>query len=96
MFAQVLPIITLDDWIGSDAATAEDGGGRVDRPVTGGAMSTTGEEHYPQDSILFLEEMWGDGFLSPGGPEEVCGVCCPGWMLPASINTRKLRHARFR
>ena len=34
-------------------------------------MSTTGEEHYPQDSILFLEEMWGDGFLSPGGPEEV-------------------------
>ena len=31
----------------------------------------TGEEHYPQDSILFLEEMWGDGFLSPGGPEEV-------------------------
>ena len=34
-------------------------------------MSTTGGEHYPQDSILFLEEMWGDGFLSPGGPEEV-------------------------
>ena len=34
-------------------------------------MSATGEEHYPQDSILFLEEMWGDGFLSPGGPEEV-------------------------
>ena len=34
-------------------------------------MSATGEEHYPQDSILFLEELWGDGFLSPGGPEEV-------------------------
>ena len=50
MFAQVLPIITLDDWIGSDAAAAEDGGGRIGRPVTGGAMSATGEEHYPQDS----------------------------------------------
>ena len=34
-------------------------------------MSATGEEHYPLDSILFLEELWGDGFLSPGGPEEV-------------------------
>ena len=34
-------------------------------------MSAAGEEHYPLDSILFLEEMWGDGFLSPGGPEEV-------------------------
>ena len=34
-------------------------------------MSATGDEHYPQDSILFLEELWGDGFLSPGGPEEV-------------------------
>ena len=34
-------------------------------------MSTASEEHYPLDSILFLEEMWGDGFLSPGGPEEV-------------------------
>ena len=34
-------------------------------------MATAGDEHYPLDSILFLEEMWGDGFLSPGGPEEV-------------------------
>ena len=34
-------------------------------------MTSTHEEHYPLDSILFLEEMWGDGFLSPGGPEEV-------------------------
>ena len=34
-------------------------------------MTTTHDEHYPLDSILFLEEMWGDGFLSPGGPEEV-------------------------
>ena len=34
-------------------------------------MATTHDEHYPLDSILFLEEMWGDGFLSPGGPEEV-------------------------
>ena len=34
-------------------------------------MTTTHDEHYPLDSILFLEEMWGDGFLSPGAPEEV-------------------------
>lgn len=34
-------------------------------------MTATHDEHYPLDSILFLEEMWGDGFLSPGGPEEV-------------------------
>ena len=34
-------------------------------------MATTGDEHYPLESIRFLEAMWGDGFLSPGGPEEV-------------------------
>ena len=34
-------------------------------------MTVAHDEHYPLDSILFLEEMWGDGFLSPGGPEEV-------------------------
>ena len=39
--------------------------------MTGLPMTTASDEHYPLDSILFLEEMWGDGFLSPGGPEEV-------------------------
>ena len=34
-------------------------------------MTEAHDEHYPLESILFLEEMWGDGFLSPGGPEEV-------------------------
>ena len=34
-------------------------------------MTMAGDEHYPKESILFLEELWGDGFLSPGGPEEV-------------------------
>ena len=34
-------------------------------------MTAAHDEHYPLDSILFLAEMWGDGFLSPGGPEEV-------------------------
>ena len=34
-------------------------------------MTTARDEHYPLDSILFLEALWGDGFLSPGGPEEV-------------------------
>jgi phosphoethanolamine N-methyltransferase len=27
--------------------------------------------HYDDDVIAFLEAMWGEGFLSPGGPEEV-------------------------
>jgi ubiquinone/menaquinone biosynthesis C-methylase UbiE len=27
--------------------------------------------HYDQDSVEFLESLWGDGYLSPGGPEEV-------------------------
>ena len=34
-------------------------------------MTAAHDEHYPLDSILFLEELWGDGFLSPGGSEEV-------------------------
>jgi ubiquinone/menaquinone biosynthesis C-methylase UbiE len=29
------------------------------------------ELHYPDTIVRFLEELWGDGFLSPGGPEEV-------------------------
>ena len=34
----------------------------------------TGEAHQPEydeQAIVFLEGLWGDGFLSPGGPEEV-------------------------
>lgn len=27
--------------------------------------------HYEPDFILFLEELWGEGYLSPGGPEEI-------------------------
>ena len=29
------------------------------------------EEHYPQRMIDMLEAIWGEGFLSPGGPDEV-------------------------
>lgn len=29
---------------------------------------------YGEHHIAFLEEMWGDGYLSPGGPEEVARV----------------------
>ena len=29
---------------------------------------------YDEHHIAFLEEMWGDGYLSPGGPEEVARV----------------------
>lgn len=33
-----------------------------------------GEVLYDEGSITFLEELWGEGFLSPGGPEEVARV----------------------
>lgn len=32
------------------------------------------EDLYDQAHIDFLEDLWGDGFLSPGGPEEVARV----------------------
>lgn len=32
------------------------------------------EEHYDDASIAFLGALWGDGYLSPGGPEEVARV----------------------
>ncbi len=31
-------------------------------------------EHYPQRMIAMLEALWGEGFLSPGGPDEVARV----------------------
>lgn len=32
------------------------------------------EDHYPPQMIAMLEAIWGEGFLSPGGPEEVARV----------------------
>lgn len=32
------------------------------------------ELHYGEEMIAFLESMWGEGYLSPGGPEEVARV----------------------
>jgi len=32
------------------------------------------DEHYPERLILMLEAIWGEGFLSPGGAEEVARV----------------------
>ena len=32
------------------------------------------DEHYPQQMIDMLEALWGEGFLSPGGPDEVARV----------------------
>lgn len=32
------------------------------------------EDHYPQQLIDMLEAIWGEGFLSPGGPDEVARV----------------------
>ncbi|MFM7444901.1 MAG: methyltransferase domain-containing protein, partial [Tabrizicola sp.] len=32
------------------------------------------DDHYPPRMIAMLEAVWGEGFLSPGGPEEVARV----------------------
>lgn len=32
------------------------------------------DEHYDDDHIAFLEALWGEGYLSPGGAEEVARV----------------------
>ncbi len=32
------------------------------------------DEHYPPRLITMLEAIWGNGFLSPGGPDEVARV----------------------
>ncbi len=32
------------------------------------------EDHYPPQMIAMLEAVWGEGFLSPGGPDEVARV----------------------
>jgi phosphoethanolamine N-methyltransferase len=31
----------------------------------------SGEPEYDDTAILFLEALWGEGYLSPGGPDEV-------------------------
>ncbi len=31
----------------------------------------SGEIHYDEESIAFMETVWGEGYLSPGGPDEV-------------------------
>jgi len=35
---------------------------------------SSGDVLYDDHSIAFLEQLWGDGYLSPGGPEEVARV----------------------
>jgi phosphoethanolamine N-methyltransferase len=32
------------------------------------------DEHYPRQMIDMLQAIWGEGFLSPGGPEEVARI----------------------
>lgn len=34
-------------------------------------MTDEAERHYPENFIRALEAVWGEGFLSPGGPEEI-------------------------
>lgn len=37
-------------------------------------MALTDEAEYGREQIQFLETLWGEGFLSPGGPDEVALV----------------------
>ncbi|MEB8388082.1 methyltransferase domain-containing protein [Rhodobacteraceae bacterium KMM 6894] len=37
-------------------------------------MSSQNDPHYDDLSSAFLEELWGEGYLSPGGPDEVARV----------------------
>lgn len=37
-------------------------------------MGTGSGEHYSPDMIGMLDALWGEGFLSPGGPEEVARI----------------------
>ena len=37
-------------------------------------MSGDGTTEYPDDFVAGLEHMWGEGFLSPGGPAEVAAI----------------------
>jgi phosphoethanolamine N-methyltransferase len=47
-------------------------GGRVATEVLATATPVDdGEVLYSEHEITFLEQLWGEGFLSPGGPEEV-------------------------
>lgn len=36
--------------------------------------STSGHELYPEEMVALLQAVWGEGFLSPGGPEEVARI----------------------
>ena len=37
-------------------------------------METGNEEHYSKHMIGMLEAIWGEGYLSPGGPKEVARI----------------------
>jgi SAM-dependent methyltransferase len=43
------------------------------------------EDHYPARMIAMLEAIWGEGFLSPGGPEEVARVIGAHDLTGASV-----------
>lgn len=42
--------------------------------MTTGSISRVHDAEYDDDSISFLETLWGEGYLSPGGPEEIRAV----------------------
>jgi SAM-dependent methyltransferase len=43
------------------------------------------EDHYPPRLIAMLEAIWGEGFLSPGGPDEVGRVLAGQTLAGASV-----------
>ena len=45
----------------------------------------TSDDHYPPQMIAMLEAVWGEGFLSPGGPDEVARVVGPHDLTGKSV-----------
>ncbi|MBS0387884.1 MAG: methyltransferase domain-containing protein [Proteobacteria bacterium] len=48
-------------------------------------METQGGEHYHGRMIDMLQAVWGEGFLSPGGPEEVARLVADADLTGASV-----------
>ena len=41
--------------------------------------------HYPDSFINALQAIWGDGFLSPGGPEEIAAMLDGTWISAVAL-----------
>jgi len=62
-------------------------------------MMTGGQPHdveYDDTAIRFLEALWGEGYLSPGGPDEVDDVPHPLDVLEEQLARIVEAHVRLR